>query len=157
MRLDVIFLYCKNQATKSANKKPGKPDISTKEDLIMENETDRIVMFMRELVNEHERRASTTKKATWGGEFDGYWGAARMAIDAYDKYARVWKSEQKRGVTVTMPAMPTRDMLQAVRTHQSTKIGDADEMHRRIGWLSSAWFVMVDAGAIMPDEKIKED
>ena len=47
-------------------------------------------------------------------------------------------------VTVTMPLALTREMLIAVREHDTTKTDDSEEMHRRIGWLICAWDVLLE-------------
>lgn len=48
------------------------------------------------------------------------------------------------GVTVLMPLDLTPEMIRAVRDHKTTKTDDLDELNRRIGWLLSAWDVLVE-------------
>jgi hypothetical protein len=47
-------------------------------------------------------------------------------------------------VTVMMPLALTPEMIRAVRDHKTTKTDDQDESNRRIGWLLSAWDVLIE-------------
>jgi hypothetical protein len=53
-------------------------------------------------------------------------------------------------ITVTFPLNLPRDVLMAVRTDETTKTEDRDEMDRRIGWLLCAWDVMVNHRKFQP-------
>lgn len=46
-------------------------------------------------------------------------------------------------VTVTLPAELTAEMIRAVRDHPTTAVEDRDEWHKRLGWLISAWDVLL--------------
>ena len=47
-------------------------------------------------------------------------------------------------VLVAMPLALNTEMIRAIREHETTKTDDRDEMNRRIGWLLSAWDVLVE-------------
>lgn len=89
---------------------------------------------------------------------------SQHAEGAFVLYADVWKAlgelEEKArsleaaneflrtgggAVQVMMPLQLSAEMLKAVRAHPTTATDDLEEMHRRIGWLLSAWDVLVEA------------
>jgi len=44
---------------------------------------------------------------------------------------------------IAMPPQLTPEMIEAVRTHESTAMADREQWHARLGWLMSAYNVMV--------------
>ena len=48
-------------------------------------------------------------------------------------------------VRFAMPLMVSQRMLDAVKKHPDTKLDDVKEMHERIGWLMSAYEIMLKA------------
>lgn len=47
-------------------------------------------------------------------------------------------------VTVTLPLELTRDMLNAVREHPTTKMENWEDWYARLGWLICAWDVILE-------------
>lgn len=46
-------------------------------------------------------------------------------------------------LSIVMPQQLTPEMIEAVRTHESTAMADREQWHARLGWLMSAYNVMV--------------
>lgn len=46
-------------------------------------------------------------------------------------------------LSIAMPPQLTPEMIEAVRTHESTAMADREQWHARLGWLMSAYNVMV--------------
>lgn len=68
-----------------------------------------------------------------------------VAIQSPDGRGIVWGEGMTQIVTVGMPVHLPTEFLEAVRKNELTRCDDADEMHKRIGWLICAYAVLIEA------------